>query len=119
MMILVDYRYSLCFVRTFSCRCFPMHLAGFSFAIVLLIEFVRADCAVKMDNLSTEMNDKVHQLNDNIDERIDFLERQTKLCDVVIKNIPYRQDENMQNIVHDICGAINYKNTSAIKTAFR
>ncbi len=83
------------------------------------IELVRADCMATMDDLSTKMTDRISKLSDDVDDRIDYLERQAKLCDVLIKNIPFRQDENMNDIVYDICGSIEYKNTSAIKSAFR
>lgn len=83
------------------------------------IESVRVHCVDKIDDLSTEVTKKIRLLNEDVDDRIDFLERQTKLCDLVIKNIPYRQDENMENIVYDICYAIDFKNTKAIKSAFR
>lgn len=73
----------------------------------------------RIDNFSAEMDNKFRRLDNDIDERIDQLERQAKLCDVIIKNIPYGQDENMENIVYGICDAINYKNTSAIKSAFQ
>ncbi len=59
------------------------------------------------------------KINNDMEDRIDYLERQTKLCDVVVKNIPYRQDENMENLVYDICDAIQFNNTSSIKSAFR
>lgn len=83
------------------------------------IESVRTDCMATMEDISNNMNDKISKINNEMEDRIDYLERQTKLCDVVIKNIPYRQDENMENLVYDICDAIVFKNTGAIKSAFR
>lgn len=41
------------------------------------------------------------------------------MCDVIIKNVPYRQDENMQNYIYDLCDAIEYQHIKAIKSAFR
>lgn len=83
------------------------------------IDSVRLDYVEKIDDLSTKVHEKIRLLNEDVDDRIDFLERQAKICDVVIKNIPFRQDENMESIVYDICYAIDYKNTNAIKSAFR
>lgn len=83
------------------------------------IESVRTDCMATMEEISNNMNDKISKINNEMEDRIDNLERQSKLCDVVIKNIPYRQDENMENLVNDICDAIEFKNTRAIKSAFR
>lgn len=83
------------------------------------IESVREECVTKMEELSTVMSDKMSALNNDLDDRIDLLERQSKLCDVVIKNIPYRRDENMKDIVYDICHAIEFKSINAIKSAFR
>lgn len=94
-------------------------LATFAGYVDSKIESVRVDCVDKIDDFSTKMTEKIRLLIEDVDGRIDFLERQTKLCDVVIKNIPYRQDENIENIVYDICYAIDYKNTNAIKSAFR
>ena len=38
---------------------------------------------------------------------------------IVIKNVPYRQDESMKDYVYDVCRAIGYNNTESIKSAFR
>lgn len=65
------------------------------------------------------MSTKIRLYNDNIDERLDFLERQSKQCDVIVKNIPYRSDENMRNLVYDICDSIKFTNVESIKSAFR
>lgn len=83
------------------------------------VEGVRAECVDMVKNLSNEVTDKICKLNDDVENRLDFLERQTKLTDVVIKNIPYNNDENMENLVFSICDSIEFKNTRAIKSAFR
>lgn len=83
------------------------------------IEAVRNDCMSAVQLLTDDVKDKVMKFSDDIENRIDYLERQAKLCDIIIKNVPYRQDESMKNTVYDLCDAIGYKNTGAIKSAFR
>lgn len=83
------------------------------------IACVRNDCMTAVQALSNNVNGKISKFSDGVEDRIDYLERQAKLCDIVIKNVPYRHDENMKNYVFDLCGAIGYNNTNAIKTAFR
>ncbi len=83
------------------------------------IDNVRTECADSIKVLSDELSTKIRLFNDDIDERLDFLERQSKQCDIIIKNIPYRPEENMRNLVYDTCDAIKFSNVKTIKSAFR
>lgn len=83
------------------------------------IEGVRSDCLNAVQLLSDQVEDKIDKFSVDVEDRIDYLERQAKLCDVVIKNIPYRHDENMSNYVYNLCDVIRYNNTNSIKAAFR
>lgn len=91
----------------------------FSAHVETKIESVRTDCKATMEEISNNVEDKINKISNDMEDRIDYLERQTKLCDVVVKNIPYRQEENMENLMYDICDAIKFSNTGTIKSAFR
>ncbi len=94
-------------------------LDSFSGYVDSKIENVRADCMSVVQVLSDDVTEKIEKFSECVEDRIDYLERQAKQCDIVIKNIPYRHDESMENYVYDLCGAIRFNNTNSIKSAFR
>lgn len=83
------------------------------------IEGVRTEFMATIKDFSDGFNGKIQKFSEDVEDRIDYLERQSKLCDVVVKNVPYRSDENMRDLVYDLCDAVAFKNVNAIKSAFR
>lgn len=94
-------------------------LDSFAGCVDTKIESVRTECMSAIQLLSNEVKEKVASGSEGVEDRIDYLERQAKLCDIVIKNVPYRQDEDLKNYIYDLCDAIKFNNTNAIKAAFR
>lgn len=83
------------------------------------IASVRNECMTAVQSAADDVGKQMADSNNIFEDKIDHLERQTKQCDIVVKNIPYRRDEEMRDYVYGICDAIRYTNIDAIKSAFR
>lgn len=98
---------------------FDKKLNNFAGYVDSKIETVKFECMSAVQVLSKDVKEEITKFSDGVEDRIDYLERQAKQCDIVIKNVPYRQDESMKDYVYNVCRAIGYNNTDSIKSAFR
>lgn len=58
-------------------------------------------------------------LKERYESRIDYLERQARLDELVVSGVPKLDNENLENISQDICKAIGYDGNNNIKSQFR
>lgn len=90
-----------------------------STAINVEIEGVRSECKLLVEQSSKDIRSEILQIDDKYNSKIDNLERQLKLCDLIIKNIPFNKNESVISLVNQICDIITYKSKELIKSVFR
>lgn len=82
------------------------------------ITTLRSEINSRMDSIHSDLENKLLKIETEMSQRINYLERQSCSCDIIVAGIPYLSNENVSELIRKICSKIGIENPG-ISSVFR